>query len=127
MYSGLDPKVRELSLQFCGEAERIWANGKAIDSAANLAAMLFLSLGYLGHGRDHLVLSYLTQAIDMGQRMGLFESETGKSKRTSIDTSMNDGDEEDDEGDDDDDGDGDDDDDDDNKNYAAWGTFNLVT
>lgn len=59
---------------FCKEAERLWnierANGR--DSVLNAAAAEFLCLGYLGQGRNHALLTYASEASDMGVRMGLF-------------------------------------------------------
>lgn len=37
-----------------------------------MAAALFLSLGYMGQGREPVVLSYIKAASDMAIRMGLF-------------------------------------------------------
>lgn len=74
MYSSIDPKTDAFSMNFCTEAERLWAiersNGR--DSILNIAAAEFLCLGYLGHGRDHAILAYVSEASDMGVRMGLF-------------------------------------------------------
>ncbi|KAL7941836.1 N-terminal fungal transcription regulatory domain-containing protein [Trichoderma barbatum] len=72
MYSAVDPSVDRLAATFCTEAESIWRTEKESDSILNMAAALFLSLGYLGQGRDHAVLSYISQATRMAMRLGLF-------------------------------------------------------
>ncbi|KJZ68893.1 hypothetical protein HIM_11715 [Hirsutella minnesotensis 3608] len=73
----MDERTDELALRFCAEAESLWqderTNGN--DSVLTLAAAEFLSLGYLGQGKDHSVLKYLKEAADMGARMGLFTVE----------------------------------------------------
>lgn len=74
MYSGIDSKTYVLVTSFCTEAERLWLierrNGR--DSIMNAAAAEFLCLGYVGQGRDHAVLTYISEASEMGVRMGLF-------------------------------------------------------
>lgn len=67
-----DPDSGVLAFQFCQEAERLWQSQKSFDSLLNLAAVQFLSLGYLGQGRNHAVLSYLSDASQMAVRMDLF-------------------------------------------------------
>lgn len=77
MYSAIDPRTDKLAAEFCAEAERRWDDerSRGIDSLPNLAAAEFLSLGYLGQGRDHSVLKYMTEACEMGNRMSLFGGE----------------------------------------------------
>lgn len=60
------------TLQFCAEAEQLWRTQKETDCILNLIAAQFLSLGYLGQGRDHVVLSYASEASRMAVRLGLF-------------------------------------------------------
>jgi hypothetical protein len=60
------------SLQFCAEAEQLWRTQKHTDCILNLIAAQFLSLGTLGHGRDHAVLLYASEASRMAGRLGLF-------------------------------------------------------
>ncbi|KAJ4859769.1 fungal zn(2)-Cys(6) binuclear cluster domain-containing protein [Trichoderma breve] len=67
-----DPDSGSLALRFCAEAESLWERQRSYDSILNLAAVQFLSLGYLGQGRDHVVLAYLNEASQMAVRMGLF-------------------------------------------------------
>ncbi|KAK4077779.1 transcriptional regulator family: Fungal Specific TF [Trichoderma aggressivum f. europaeum] len=66
-----DPDGGSLALRFCTEAESLWESQRSYDSILNLAAVQFLSLGYLGQGRDHVVLEYLNEASQMAVRMGL--------------------------------------------------------
>ncbi|TWU74250.1 hypothetical protein ED733_004393 [Metarhizium rileyi] len=60
------------SLKFCAEAEQLWGKEKHVDSTHNVIAAFFLSLGYLGQGRDHSVLAYFRNASHMAVRLGLF-------------------------------------------------------
>ncbi|PFH61554.1 hypothetical protein XA68_16977 [Ophiocordyceps unilateralis] len=107
MYSALDTTVDDLALCFCTEAERLWDTEKNNDSVLNLAAAQLLSMGYLGQGRNHVVLSYLRQASDMAVRMGLFGGDEDDraaarmQKLTSEAVSAH--------------------------LHAAWGTFNWIT
>lgn len=74
MYSAVEPHTDELTPLFCQEAELLWNRERSHgnDTAMNLAAAVFLSLGYLGQGRDHAVLMYLAEATEMGTRMSFF-------------------------------------------------------
>ncbi|KHN96822.1 uncharacterized protein MAM_05378 [Metarhizium album ARSEF 1941] len=72
MNNANDPGSGVLAFQFCQAAERLWQEEKHVDSLLNVAAVLFLSIGYLGHGRNHAVLSYLSNACHMAVRMRLF-------------------------------------------------------
>jgi hypothetical protein len=59
MYTTFDRTVEGLSLQFCKEAEEVLETHRGnadADSTLVLAALQFLSLGYMGQGRDHAVL-----------------------------------------------------------------------
>ncbi|POR36619.1 N-terminal fungal transcription regulatory domain-containing protein [Tolypocladium paradoxum] len=105
MYSAIDPQTDALTAPFCAEAERLWEMERGTNSTVNIAAAQFLSLGYLGQGRDHAVLKYLREACNMGIEMGLFGIEdgaavasiaklTGEAKRAHM--------------------------------YAAWGVFNWI-
>lgn len=108
MYSAIDDRTDQLALPFCNKAERLWAieRSKGIDSITNLAAAEFISMGYLGHGRDHAVLKYLTEAANMGARMGLFDlphqSETIAAQPNVANEQLS-------------------------HRYAAWGAFNWIT
>ena len=77
MYSAIDPETDSLAIRFCTEAERLWATERENkrDSLTNIAAAEFLCLGYLGQGRDHAILAYVSEASSMGKRMGLFGAE----------------------------------------------------
>ncbi|KAG6032767.1 hypothetical protein E4U41_007141 [Claviceps citrina] len=77
MYSAIDPQTDSLATEFCAEAEALWTaeREQGHDSTLTLAAAEFLSLGYLGQGRDHAVLRYLAEAAHMAGRMGLFNSQ----------------------------------------------------
>lgn len=62
-----------MAIEFCTVAEKLWnserSNGR--DSILFMAASEFLSLGYLGQGRDHSVLKYLNEACQTGIRLRL--------------------------------------------------------
>lgn len=79
MYSAIDARAGNVAMDFCAEAERLWKQEQkdeaSFDSVLNIAAAQFLCLGYLGQGRNHMVLSYLNEATSMGRRMGLFGGE----------------------------------------------------
>lgn len=77
MYSAIDPQTDQIAIHFATEAESHWTaeRHKSNDSMLILAATEFLCLGYLGQGRDHVVLRYLSEAANMAGRMGLFNTE----------------------------------------------------
>lgn len=108
MYSAVDDRAGELARRFCDKAEYLWAieRDKGIDSTTSLAATEFLSMGYLGHGRDHAVLKYLTEAANMGARMGFFKlpglAKTNYTRDYTGDEQAS-------------------------RRYAAWGAFNWIT
>ncbi|KAL6879314.1 N-terminal fungal transcription regulatory domain-containing protein [Trichoderma novae-zelandiae] len=85
MYSAVDPDIDDLAADFCTEAETMWRTERESDSLLNLAAALFLSLGYLGQGRDHAVLVYTSQATKMAMRLGLFGVDEHSRAKPSVD------------------------------------------
>ncbi|KAJ4863569.1 fungal zn(2)-Cys(6) binuclear cluster domain-containing protein [Trichoderma breve] len=85
MYSAVDPNIDVHAAAFCAEAESIWKTEREHDAITNLAAALFLSLGYLGQGRDHAVLSYISQATKMAVRLGLFGVENNDKAKLKVD------------------------------------------
>jgi hypothetical protein len=96
-----------LALSFCAEAEELWHSQEDVDSILSLAAVQFLSLGYLGQGRDHLVLSYIRDASRMAVRMGLFgvdENNQTLQELATLSTATREA-----------------------YTYAAWGSFNWAT
>lgn len=111
MYSSIDPKTDALAIQFCTEAESLWTVERSNnrDSLLNAAAAEFLCLGYLGHGRDHAIVTYVTEVSEMGVRMGLFgiDDEDGL-KEAGISAGLSDEDTS-------------------ARMYAAWGMFNWIT
>ncbi|KAH7265046.1 uncharacterized protein BKA55DRAFT_660600 [Fusarium redolens] len=72
MYSAVDSTVQSFIPQFCEEAEKRWSLEKATDSLLNLAATQLLGLAYLGNGKDHYVLTHVSEVNAMSARMGLF-------------------------------------------------------
>ncbi|KAG5801408.1 hypothetical protein H9Q74_013280 [Fusarium xylarioides] len=71
MYTAVDSTIQAFIPQFCEEAEKRWSLEKATDSLLNLAATQLLGLAYLGNGKDHYVLTYVSEVNAMGARMGL--------------------------------------------------------
>ncbi|KAM6529156.1 hypothetical protein FALCPG4_007302 [Fusarium falciforme] len=87
------------------EAEKRWSDDKATDSLSNLAGTQLLGLAYLGDGKDHYVLTYVSEANAMGTRMGLFgvKPDMVASKIREIAPELQNA-----------------------TSYAAWGTFNWI-
>ncbi|EXK25623.1 hypothetical protein FOMG_17724 [Fusarium oxysporum f. sp. melonis 26406] len=105
MYSTSVPEVRKYLPQFSEEAEKRWSEEKAIDSLLNLAGTQLLGLAYLGEGKDHYFLTYVSEANAMGTRRGLFgvNPEVVASKVREITPELQNA-----------------------TSYAAWGTFNWI-
>lgn len=78
MYSAFDrtaiPKVEA----FCKQAEDLWEYEKHHDSYFTMAGAVMLSLSLIGHGKDHAVHYYANEALHMGMRLGLFDTEETK-------------------------------------------------
>ncbi|KAF5638665.1 nitrogen assimilation transcription factor nit-4 [Fusarium sp. NRRL 52700] len=105
MYSAVDSTVLSFIPQFCEEAEKRWSLEKATDSLLNLAATRLLGLAYLGNGKDHYVLTYVSELNAMGARMGLFgvEQSVAISKAKQVSPELQSA-----------------------TSYTAWGTFNWI-
>ncbi|EGU71754.1 hypothetical protein FOXB_17737 [Fusarium oxysporum f. sp. conglutinans Fo5176] len=105
MYSGIDPSIKEYISLFCKEAEDRWTDEKATDSLLNLASTQLLGLAYLGDGKDHYILTYVSEANAMATRMGLFgvDPTVAVSKAQEITPALQNA-----------------------TSYAAWGTFNWI-
>ncbi|KAG7149681.1 hypothetical protein HYQ46_001399 [Verticillium longisporum] len=71
MYTSLDESAHPLVSQFGNEAERLWWAAKSTDSLCSVAGAQLLSLAFMGNGRDHFVLVFLTEACRMARRMSL--------------------------------------------------------
>ncbi|OTA60803.1 hypothetical protein K449DRAFT_406281 [Hypoxylon sp. EC38] len=100
-YSVFDKDSMEYAVEFCDEAEKLWKEEHG--SYLTMAGAVLLSLSLIGSGRDHTVLLYATQAMKMGERLGLYNVAEASALRLDVNTSE-----------------------DDRKTgcYAAWGTFN---
>jgi hypothetical protein len=105
MYSGSDPAIKEYTPQFCEEAEHRWTDEKPTDSLLNLASTQLLCLAYLGDGKDHYILTYVSEANAMATRMGLFgvDPVVAARKAQEIVPALQNA-----------------------TSYAAWGTFNWI-
>ncbi|RYP28182.1 hypothetical protein DL767_007330 [Monosporascus sp. MG133] len=75
MYSAFDKSAIQSAEMFCHEAEVLWETEQSHDSYMTMASAVVLSLCLIGHGKDHAVHSYAKDALSMGTRLGLFESE----------------------------------------------------
>ncbi|XXG96160.1 hypothetical protein Hte_002439 [Hypoxylon texense] len=75
MYSAFDKDSMQYASQFSNEAEKLWKDEQ--DSYLAMAGTVLLSLSLIGNGRDHAVLYYATQAMRMGERLGLFGAGEG--------------------------------------------------
>ena len=108
MYSAIEPHTDDLTLLFCQEAELLWNRERSSgnDTAMNLAAAVFLGLGYLGQGRDHSVLKYLAEATEMGTRMRFFGAQSKSSSDNLAELSINVAEA--------------------GEGYTAWGVFNWT-
>ncbi|KAI0468298.1 hypothetical protein F4859DRAFT_506155 [Xylaria cf. heliscus] len=70
MYSAVDENAMQYANGFCRIAEALWKTEK--DSYSSMAGAILLSISLMGHGKDHAVLSYATDALKIGTRLGLF-------------------------------------------------------
>ncbi|KAI2613314.1 hypothetical protein GGR54DRAFT_616158 [Hypoxylon sp. NC1633] len=101
MYTAFDKSATHHSTEFFEESERLWKKEQV--SYLTMAGAVLLSLSLIGSGRDHAVLSYATQAIEMGEQLGLFEA--GEAALMGPDENLPEEDKK-------------------ARCYAAWGTFN---
>ncbi|KAF4996042.1 hypothetical protein FGRMN_4742 [Fusarium graminum] len=105
MYTSIDSSAKEFTQQFCEEAEKRWSLEKSTDSLLTLAATQLLGFSYMGNGKDHYVLTYVSEVNSMGTRMGLFGVETSvaisKAKQVSPELQSA-------------------------TSHTAWGTFNWI-
>ncbi|KAI0405614.1 hypothetical protein F4802DRAFT_606649 [Xylaria palmicola] len=103
MYSAFDEDAMPYANGFCQTAEALWKHEK--DSCLAMAGAILLSISLMGHGKDHAVLRYATDAMMIGTRLGLFSDikNTANAHQSSVGVS------------------------DDNMRaqcHAAWGVFN---
>lgn len=81
MYATIDQEAQSLASSFRTEAERLWQTERDHDTILDMATAQFLSLAYIGQGRDHAVLAYLAESSNMGTRMGLFGVESAMTEK----------------------------------------------
>ena len=72
MYAAIDHRASTSASLFRVAAERLWYTERNNDSILNMATAQFLSLDFIGQGKDHAVLTHRTEASNMGIRLGLF-------------------------------------------------------
>ncbi|KAI3329588.1 hypothetical protein F4824DRAFT_481941 [Ustulina deusta] len=70
MYGYFDENAIQYASGFCRIAEALWKTEK--DSYPSMAGAILLSISLMGHGKNHGVLSYASNAMKMGTRLGLF-------------------------------------------------------
>ncbi|KAI0432189.1 hypothetical protein F5Y09DRAFT_354010 [Xylaria sp. FL1042] len=70
MYSSFDENAIQYAAGFCRIAEALWKLEK--DSYPAMAGATLLSISLMGHGKNHDVLHYASDAMRMGKRLGLF-------------------------------------------------------
>ncbi|KAI1418772.1 hypothetical protein F5Y12DRAFT_468188 [Xylaria sp. FL1777] len=70
MYSSFGENAIQYASGFCRNAEALWKTEK--DSYPAMAGAILLSISLMGHGKNHDVLHYVSDAMKMGTRLGLF-------------------------------------------------------
>lgn len=110
IYGYIDPDAEERALDFCTEAERLLAieRMQSRDSITTVVAIEFICLGYLGQGRDDAILKYISEASQMGTRLGLFGVPDGSTTEVSDEVAPSDESSR-------------------ARSYASWGVFNWIT
>ncbi|KAI1259243.1 hypothetical protein F5Y18DRAFT_314482 [Xylariaceae sp. FL1019] len=73
MYCAFDQTVMPLSSFFGAEAERLWVSES--DSYLKMAGGILLSISLMGQGKDHAVLKYAMDSMDIGHRLDLFATD----------------------------------------------------
>ncbi|KAI0834852.1 hypothetical protein F5Y06DRAFT_289573 [Hypoxylon sp. FL0890] len=101
MYSAFDKDSMRYAIEFCEEAEKLWKDEQ--NSYSAMAGAVLLSLSHIGSGRDHAVLLYASQAMRMGEQLGVFKITDASALRFDVNTSE---------------------DNTKTRCYVAWGTFN---
>ncbi|KXH28534.1 hypothetical protein CSAL01_10232 [Colletotrichum salicis] len=81
IYAAFDSEACGYADSFCNEAEELWLHQQHNDTILNAASAQLLSLAYLGQGKDHYVLKFLSAAIHMGKRMFLLDVDPSLARR----------------------------------------------
>ncbi|KAI1373399.1 hypothetical protein F4677DRAFT_429521 [Hypoxylon crocopeplum] len=102
MYIAFDKDAMQHGTEFFEETERLWREEQ--DSYLTMAGAVLFNLSHIEGGRDHGVLFYATQAMRMGEQLGLFETDEAALVRPEENMSE---------------------DDMKARCYAAWGAFNC--
>jgi hypothetical protein len=82
MYTAIDEEANDYAHKFCAEAERLWEGEKGHDSRLNMIGAQLLSLAYMGHGKDHQVLVFLAASVQIGERLGVYSTDTHVSQES---------------------------------------------
>ncbi|GAW25965.1 putative zinc finger protein [Rosellinia necatrix] len=77
MYSAFDENAMQHATGFLQSAEQLWMTQQS--SCLSMAGAVLLSISLMGNGKDHAVLRYATDALEMGRQLGLFHDNTGPS------------------------------------------------
>ncbi|KAH8177046.1 fungal zn(2)-Cys(6) binuclear cluster domain-containing protein [Sarocladium implicatum] len=72
MYSSVEVKAAHCVENFRLEAQRLLEIEVRSPRATTMVTAMFLGLGHLVQGKDHFVIHHLTQAKDIGIKLGLF-------------------------------------------------------
>ncbi|KAI3320438.1 hypothetical protein HD806DRAFT_506361 [Xylariaceae sp. AK1471] len=72
MHSAFDGDAMKHASGFRQEAEDLWKTEQ--DSYLSMAGAILLSISLMGHGKDRAVLHYATDAMKIGERLGLFSN-----------------------------------------------------
>ncbi|KAI1317618.1 hypothetical protein F5Y16DRAFT_392614 [Xylariaceae sp. FL0255] len=72
-YSAFNKAAISHASAFGAEAEKLWL--LEADSYLGVAGGVLLSISLMGHGKDHAVLKYANEAMEMGHRLHLFATD----------------------------------------------------
>ena len=75
-YTAFELESSSFSRACFAESLEIWNSKVEPDSRTKLASALFLHLGCVGHGSNHIAIEYIVEAFHMGKRMHILDSST---------------------------------------------------
>lgn len=101
MYSAFDKDAMQFADEFLHEAQK--ARKEEPDSYSSMAGAVLLSISLIGNSKDHAILFYAKEAMQMGKNLGLFDDDEGGPAKSNENMSKEDMTA---------------------RCYAAWGTFN---
>ncbi|KAF3059905.1 hypothetical protein GL218_04941 [Daldinia childiae] len=101
MYSAFDKDAMQFADEFLHEAQK--ARKEEPDSYSSMAGAILLSISLIGNSKDHSILFYAKEAMQIGQNLGLFGGDERGPAQSNENMSKEDKTA---------------------RCYAAWGTFN---